>query len=151
MSSLYHVGLTVTDLEKSIIFYRDVVGMKEEYYSEIASNSFDELIANSGVQIRFCYLTLESFRLQLIEYVSGSDTNALALQHNKAGNPHLSIWVEDVAAKYEEVASRNDVTITSRIVTQEYKDIGARTFYVTDPDGVQVEFSEKLYDYASQF
>lgn len=148
---LYHFGLTVRDLDKSLAFYRDVVGMEQEYYSEVASDAFDELIANSGVKIRFVYLTLAQFRLQLIEYVAGGDNQALPLQHNRAGNPHMSIWVDDVEAKYAEVIGRGDVNVTSGIITQEYQDIGARNFYVTDPDGVQVEFSEKLYDRVSHF
>ncbi len=41
------------------------------------------------------------------------------------------------------------MNITSEILTQESADICARTFYFTDPDGVQVEFCEKVWDHAS--
>lgn len=146
--SLYHIGLTVSDLERSMAFYRQAVGMTLEYRSAVASEAFDKLIAIDGIHIQFCYLTLGGFRLQLIEYVSGGSDTTLDLGHNKVGNPHISFWVDDVESHYERLKALG-VTVTSEILTQESPDLCARTFYCADPDGVQVEFCEKVWDHVS--
>ena len=148
MAGLYHIGLTVSDLERSMAFYRDAVGMELEYRSEVASKAFDELIAIDGIHIQFCYLTLGGFRLQLIEYVRGGSDTPLALGHNKVGNPHISLWVDDIDGHYARLRAMG-TNITSEILSQESADICARTFYFTDPDGIQVEFCEKVWDHAS--
>ena len=147
-SRLYHIGLTVSDLERSMAFYKDAVGMELEYRSVVASEAFDKLIAIEGIHIQFCYLTLGGFRLQLIEYVRGGSDVPLPLGHNKVGNAHISLWVDDIDGHHARLKGLG-VNITSEILTQESADICARTFYFTDPDGVQVEFCEKVWDHAS--
>ena len=148
-TSLYHIGLTVSDLERSLSFYTGAVGMTLEYRSAVASEAFDKLIAIDGIHIQFAYLTLGDFRLQLIEYLRGGGEAKLDLAHNKVGNPHISLWVNDIDGHYARLRALG-VTITSEILTQESVDIKARTFYFTDPDGIQVEFCEKIWDHASK-
>jgi catechol 2,3-dioxygenase-like lactoylglutathione lyase family enzyme len=134
---LLHVGLTVRDLDASVGFYRDVVGMTVS--SEFAGRNdwFDELTSNPGAELKVTHLRLGSYELQLIEYVAGGDPDVAVVAHNRIGSPHMCFLVTDVEAKFAEVVERGDVTITSDVI-----DIaaGARSFYVEDPDGVPVEF-----------
>ena len=141
MSELYHVGLTVKNLERSAAFYRDVVGMQEEKEQmlNVKSQAFDTLTNNPGAELKVAHLTLGSFMLQLIEYVAkGGET--LDLHHNNVGSPHLCIYVSDVEAKYKEVKQQGNVVITSGLV-QIMPNM--RSFYTEDPDGVPVEFLQK--------
>ena len=66
---LNHMGLCVRDLDRSRAFYRDVVGMKEEAYHEIANENIEKLFGNDGVSLRFWMMTLGGFRLQLVQYL----------------------------------------------------------------------------------
>jgi len=138
MAELFHVGLTVKNLERSVAFYRDVAGMKEHEWRmmNVSSNEFDTLTNNPGAELKVAHLTLGSFMLQLIEYVAGGGTT-LDLHHNNVGSPHLCIYVPDVEAKYKELQQRGDVTITSSLVQIAPT---MRSFYTEDPDGVPVEF-----------
>jgi len=138
MAELFHVGLTVKNLERSLAFYRDVVGMKEHEWRMMNAKSqeFDTLTNNPGAELKVSHLTLGSFMLQLIEYVAGGGAT-LDLHHNNVGSPHLCIYVPNVEAKYEELQRRGDVVITSGLVQIAPK---MRSFYTEDPDGVPVEF-----------
>jgi catechol 2,3-dioxygenase-like lactoylglutathione lyase family enzyme len=141
MSELYHVGLTVKNLERSVAFYRDVVGMKEEKEQmlNVSSKEFDTLTNNPGAKLKVAHLTLGPFMLQLIEYVAKGGAT-LDLHHNNVGSPHLCIYVPDVEKKYKEVQQRGDVTITSGLVQIMPT---MRSFYTEDPDGMPVEFLQK--------
>jgi catechol 2,3-dioxygenase-like lactoylglutathione lyase family enzyme len=141
MAELFHVGLTVKNLERSIAFYRDVVGMKETEFrfDNAKSKEFDTLTNNPGAELKVAHLTLDSFMLQLIEYVAGGGTT-LDLHHNNVGSPHLCICVPDVEAKLKEVRQRGDVVITSGLVQIAPN---MRSFYTEDPDGVPVEFLQR--------
>lgn len=141
MAELFHVGLTVNNLERSVAFYRDVVGMKETEFhmNNVKSKEFDTLTNNPGAELKVAHLILDSFMLQLIEYVAGGG-KTLDLHHNNVGSPHLCIYVPNVEAKLKEVQQRGDVVITSGLVQ-----IAAnmRSFYTEDPDGVPVEFLQR--------
>jgi catechol 2,3-dioxygenase-like lactoylglutathione lyase family enzyme len=162
---LYHLGLTVNDIEASYRFYSEVVGLRPQNtraaekpdaenpdetalelvtgdveFFAVRSDAFDQLTSNPGSAIKFLYLQSadEKFLLQLIEYVDGGGEPA-PLGHNRCGSPHLSFFVPDVAAKRAEVEARGDVKITSDTVEVTP---GMFTFYAEDPDGVPIEFLE---------
>ena len=136
MAELFHVGLTVKNLERSLAFYRDVVGMKEGERLEVKSKAFDTLTNNPGAQLKVAHLTAGPFMLQLIEYAAAGGTT-LDLHHNNVGSPHMSFYVPDIEAKYREVQQRGEVKITSGLVQIAPT---MRSFYTEDPDGVPVEF-----------
>jgi catechol 2,3-dioxygenase-like lactoylglutathione lyase family enzyme len=137
MADFFHVGLCVSSVERSLKFYERVLGMEVIKDQELKSAEFDELTANPGSRIRFAYLRLGSFILQLVEYTSGGG-GTLPVAHNRVGSPHLSFFVDDVDAAYERVTALPEVR-HHKIV-----DLNAqmRTFYVFDPDGVPVELMQ---------
>ncbi len=136
MAELFHIGLTVKNLERSIAFYRDIAEMQEGESLEVQSPAFDRLTNNPGAELKVIYMQAGSFLLQLIEYVAAGGTT-LDLHHNNVGSPHISLYVTDVEAKYRQLTSRGDVTITSDIIQIAPT---MRSFYTEDPDGVPVEF-----------
>jgi catechol 2,3-dioxygenase-like lactoylglutathione lyase family enzyme len=140
MLELFHVGLTVKDLRRSLAFYRDVAGMEAGEIIDGQSPEFDTLTNNPGARLRAVHLKADSFMLQLLEYQAGGGTT-LDLHHNNIGSPHFCFYVPDVEAKYAEVQKRGDVKITSQIVPIA-RDM--RSFYTEDPDGVPVEFLQRI-------
>jgi catechol 2,3-dioxygenase-like lactoylglutathione lyase family enzyme len=160
MIRFHHVGITVRDIEASYRFYRDVVGMRlwdqdarlgthnpdrtevisptaDVTFLGLRSEAFDKLTDNPGSVFKYIHLELPNgFVLQLIEYIEAGGP-ALELDHNRAGSPHLSVFVDDVEAKYQEVLRRAEIKPVSPIITIQP---GMRSFYVQDPDGVPVEF-----------
>jgi catechol 2,3-dioxygenase-like lactoylglutathione lyase family enzyme len=141
MALLYHVGLTVTNLERSVAFYRDVAGMEPQGTPRVIrdDSEYDRLVNTPGVELKVLNLTAGSFMLQLIEYTAAGGTT-LDLHHNNIGSPHLCFYVDDVAQKYDELWRRGDVIVTSPVVQHVKSGVGS--FYVEDPDGVPVEFYE---------
>jgi catechol 2,3-dioxygenase-like lactoylglutathione lyase family enzyme len=131
----WHLGVTVSSLDPSIAFYRDVVGM------ELADGPFasrtaaaDELLGNPH-GIRFAWMRHEGLLLQLVQYTAGGG-DVLHLDHANVGTPHLSFVVDDIEARHRALAERGDVDITPQIVTM----ARGQSFYAHDPDGLPVEF-----------
>lgn len=138
MPGLNHVGLTVSDIERSIGFYRDTVGMQPAGRTRIAGEWFDTLTHNRGAEIDVAMLRLGDFTLQLVQYLAAGGER-LPLGHNQIGNPHLCIDVEDVDAKRRAVVAAG-VEATPIV---DIMGSGTRSFYVADPDGVPVEFLQR--------
>ena len=137
----WHVGLTVTDLDRSADFYRDTVGMAEGARMPSANPQFAALVNLPGATLASVFLTLDGFTLQLVQYLTRTG-ETLALVHNNIGSPHFSFFVPDAAAKFQSLTSQGGVRITSAIITSASNKI--KSFYIADPDGVPIEFVEPL-------
>ena len=132
-----HIGLTVSDLDRSVSFYQDVVGM------EIARRGFrtggewfDILTENHGAVVDAVMMSGDDVVLQLVQYYEGGNPDSVT-GHNRVGNMHLSINVDDLDAKYSQIAG---VGVRSCTPIVDLPIPGMRSFYVRDPDGVPVEF-----------
>ncbi len=157
---LYHVGLTVSSLERSVAFYRDVVGMVPEdlgrraefdgsretggrtlgaldgvTYIRTRSETFAALTDNPEAETKSVWLRAGSFALQLVEYVHGGGGRA-QVGHSTVGSPHLCFYVEDVDRMHAQLRAAGNVRILSDVIQIVP---WARSFYVVDPDGVPVE------------
>jgi catechol 2,3-dioxygenase-like lactoylglutathione lyase family enzyme len=71
MPELFHVGLTVKDLQRSLAFYRDVAGMADGEVFHGESRELDTLTNNPGARLRGVHLKAGPFMLQLLEYEAG--------------------------------------------------------------------------------
>lgn len=140
MAELFHVGLTVSDLDVSVAFYRDVVGMEIQSTTEVDSDGFRRLTNNSRARLRTALMGAGTFQLQLVQYLEGGG-RPLEPDHHLVGAPHLSFWCSDVRALRQRLVADGGVRVTSEI---ESVVPGIESFYVGDPDGVPVEFIERF-------
>ncbi len=135
MSLVNHVGLTVTDLDASVAFYTGIVGMTEQVRTTSGGDWFDTLTGNDGAVIGVAMLQSPGVTLQLVQYERGG-AGKVATGHNRAGNVHLCINVDDVDATRASVVAAG--LAATPIVALPVP--GMRSFYTADPDGVPVEF-----------
>jgi len=134
---LAHIGLTVSDLDASIEFYRDVVGMHLTMRLDSGGPWFDELTRNHGAEIEVAMLELGAVTLQLVAYRCAGGEPA-PVGHHRPGSPHLSIEVDDVETRHAAISTRGGHRPTGIVAIPGI----ARSFYVEDPDGVPVEFMQ---------
>ena len=122
-----HIAVNVIDIEKSKDFYGRILGF-------IELNSVD-----CGEFILHYYQLPNGSRLELFDYrgnASGSPRGEA-----EVGLRHLAFQVEDVAA-HEEILRQEGVTIT--LPTCDLPHLGARVLLFLDPNGVTLEFCERL-------
>jgi catechol 2,3-dioxygenase-like lactoylglutathione lyase family enzyme len=138
-----HVGITVSDLETSAAFYRDVVGFQlvRRGTKPAEGEWFDTLTGSHHAVTNAVVLATDGFALQLVQYLNGGEQQAMT-GHSRVGNLHLCINVDDLDRKHAEVVASGRWDPTPIV---ELPIPGLRTFYVRDPDGVPVEFSEGPY------
>ncbi|MCB0994572.1 MAG: VOC family protein [Acidimicrobiales bacterium] len=140
MARLNHVGLTVSDVERSIEFYTEVVGFEVFSRRSLGGEWFDTLTEHPDhAELDVAMLRLGDMVLQLVQYVEGGD-GALALDHHRVGSPHLCIDVDDVLMCLAAAQARTGLRVGPLIDAGE---LGFRSFYVRDPDGVPVELLQR--------
>jgi len=135
---LTHLGICVSDLERSLRFYRDVLGCEEVGRLELAGGHADTVNDLEGVKVRAIYLERDGWRLELMGFDEPGWVGPKAPRPmNQLGLTHLSFRVDDldaVCAKLE--ASGGRLLETTRIGDAKSP---VRVIMAHDPDGIRFE------------
>jgi len=69
----WHVGLTVSDLERSVAFYCDVAGMEVVRGPFVPQRAgFGDLMQNPGLEMRVCWLRDSGFESAKLSRLAAS-------------------------------------------------------------------------------
>jgi catechol 2,3-dioxygenase-like lactoylglutathione lyase family enzyme len=132
----HHVGIVVSDLEESLSFYRDALGLDVADEFVLAGDGIGTAVGVEGVAGEFVHLDANGTLLELIEYepsAPGGGAHAVTQQ----GAKHVGFAVDDIDAFYEGLP--DDAAPLSE--PQEV-DIGIPIVFFRDPDGNFVEVVE---------
>ena len=141
ITSIHHTSFTVSDMERSVAFYRDLLDMKADWDSKEAGVAFkgpahDQVSQCPGTEARIVFMILGDNRLELVEYTP----TGKPLVDNKAGDTgsaHLCFRTDDIHELYEKL-SANGVQLHCRPQNNKR----AWVFYFRDPDGIILEATQ---------
>jgi len=135
---LTHIGLCVSDCERSLQFYRDVLGFRYLSELQLAGEPSSTLLQLPDVELRAIYLERDGTRIELLHYpVPGHQGDGAPRPMNQLGLTHLSLRVDDLGGL---LASLRAAGV--RILDRTRIDIPAfeaGAVFVTDPDGTLIE------------
>jgi catechol 2,3-dioxygenase-like lactoylglutathione lyase family enzyme len=141
---LDHVSVTVADLDRSIAFYRDAMGLAFLGRGESDGPDMSEITGLPEVRLEWAEFDLgEAKLLELLRYGSPA-ASPLEQGTNRPGSGHIGLAVEDIDAVYRRLVS-SGVTVRSAPVeiTEAGDWHGVRSLYAVDPDGVTIELVER--------
>lgn len=144
---LSHVGICVTDLERSLAFYRDVLGFVPEHELEIGGEPVDRLLRLHGTRLRAIYLLRDGVRIELLQFVSPPGPPARERPMHEPGLTHLSFRVADLRATLEALRAAGGRVLEETVL--EFPEMGAGAAFVTDPDGQLIELVQRPGDPAA--
>ncbi len=103
LSELHHVGITVSDIERSIRFYRDVLGLVLVRRRSADADYLGQQTGYAGVRLEVASFKVSPESPQSLEIAqyathAGGSSNAAT---NLAGNSHLCFRVDDIHALYD--------------------------------------------------
>jgi catechol 2,3-dioxygenase-like lactoylglutathione lyase family enzyme len=141
IEQLLHIGIGVSDLENSVAFYRDVMGMKEEYRAHNEGEKISQIVGVESAYIDVCMLTKNNLRVELLAYKSANpDDHPLPVQQDAIGLLHLAFLVDDVDKEYERIKALGYEFNAPPMVAREN---GPKITYFTGPDNVVMEIYQK--------
>ncbi len=140
IQGVHHTCITVSDLERSIAFYRDVLGlelvMTEE--SERSQDDRSKSLGVAGAKVKLAILRAGNAQVELIEYVTARG-RPYDRNNNDIGAMHIAFQVDDIEATYQRLLAHG-VRFTSPPATIPAGPMkGWRWTYFFDPDGVSLE------------
>jgi catechol 2,3-dioxygenase-like lactoylglutathione lyase family enzyme len=139
---LTHIGLCVSDPERSLRFYRDRLGFRPVSELSVKGEPSDTLLRLRDVDLRAIYLERDGTTIELLHYQSpGCLGTGEPREMNRLGLTHLSLRVEDVdgfSAELERLGER--VLRATRIAISQAR---TKAIFVADPDGTLIELVEQ--------
>lgn len=135
-----HVGFSVSNLERSRVFYRSYLGF-EEVTSWTRSEAYiGELTGNPGAVIHTAIMKLPDDPL-LLELVQYDRTNGHAIEPASAnpGAAHLGLNVENLDSLYDSLLARGAEFVSSPVTPTVGPNAGGRAVLLLDPDGFRIE------------
>jgi shikimate kinase/catechol 2,3-dioxygenase-like lactoylglutathione lyase family enzyme len=134
-----HVGVCVTDLERSLRFWRDGLGFTPTDAFDVGAE-FGRLMELEDVALRSQFLRRDGVTVELLHFTSPpTEGDGARRPLNKPGLTHLSVRVVDVDAAAARVAQTGGSVLDATRTTFG-EGAGLTDFvYCTDPDGTRVE------------
>lgn len=146
---IYHVGLTVSDLDRSVAFYRDVLGLTYQGEMVMTGDATDALFQRKDCKVRLAYLNgsehVEAPPVELIQFV-GDAAEKEAPGLFTPSISELCFYTDAIDAVYERLLSKG-VDCFSPPVAFDFTDQGfgkSKAFYFKDPDGIILEMMQPL-------
>ena len=147
LGAMYHLGLTVSDIEQSIEFYRDLLGMTLIRRRPSVTAEYVSLQTGyEGVELSVASLKVngESRQsLELVQYVNNPGP-ASDPATNRPGSSHLCLVVDDLRSCYEDLASRAVQFKSEPVTITEGPNKGGLVIYLRDPDGYTLELFQPV-------
>lgn len=131
-----HVGLCVSDLEKSLRFYRDGLG-----FEQVAHYVLDEQIpeVDSPCSLTSTMIVKDGMRIELLAYSKPGVIGEPHHRRNHLGLTHLSFFADDIDAASEKMLEYGGTIVPDTRSGLDDPEAAQFTF-VADPDGNRVEF-----------
>lgn len=147
VKALDHIAVTVSDLERSLTFYKDVLGFKEVERHRLEGEGISTMAGKPGVIMQVVRLKPPEgppILLDLQQYVQPKGTVSNA-QLGMANHSHFCFGVKDLQATYKELRGKG-VEFVSAPVTfdlgEEWEYGAIRVVFLKDPDGFILELVE---------
>ena len=140
-----HIGICVAEVERSLHFYRDLLGFRLRSELRVEGEPSDTLLRLPDVALRAVYLERDGTRIELLHYASPVAVgDGEPRPMNARGLTHLSLRVDDVA---ETVGRLREAGI--RIIEEsriDFPEFETAAIFACDPDGTLIELVQSPGD-----
>ena len=140
MPILHHTGLTVADLDRSLHFWRDAMGMEELFQQEKAGGYLEAIVGEPGAHVLMTHLAFggEGPRIELFQYLAPSGGQH-RLRPADVGFAHVCVVCDDLDERLERLIAAGATPFSKPVEVDTGVNKGGRSVYLRDPDGHVVE------------
>ena len=135
-----HVGLHVSDIERSIRYNRDVIGLDEVERRFRDDEYLGTLTGYPGLRMDTCLL-VDAASTIMIELLQVLSTPGTPREPGTAdpGTAHVCFVVDDVDAIYRRAIEAGHAAVNEPLTPTAGRWNGGRSVYLLDPDRIRVE------------
>ncbi len=138
------IGFTVSEMDRSVAFYSDVLTFKVISDVEVDGPEYDQLYGLFGVRVRIVRMQLGEQQIELTQFISPPDLRPLPVPSysNDLWFQHFAIVVRDMDAAWAQLRKHHVRQISPRpqtIPLSNQAAAGIKAIKFRDPDGHNLE------------
>jgi lactoylglutathione lyase len=141
-----HAGITVSDLDRSLEFYVDLVGLELVWRREYVEDEIRRIVGipdATSVDIAVLDIPGGGAQIELLEY-KGCERTSGATPPSDYGTGHFCVFVTNIEACHAELAAHGvQFRSDGPVEMLEGPNAGGKSLYGLDPDGYIFEFHER--------
>ena len=139
-----HTGITVSNLERSLAFWRDVLGFGLSHIAHQTGKMAEEITGVAGAEIKLAVVKAPGgHKIELLEYLAPPDGKRhVNLLPCDVGHVHVALIVDDLEDVLERIAKFGWKAAGEPQTLKSGPNTGKRVVYVRDPDGTTIEFMQ---------
>ncbi len=129
-----HVCVSVSDVERSLAFYRDVLGLQLIFDVQLDGAGMERATGESGARGRMvgCKVPGSGVTIELLGFAQRA--GAKPTRPGPFGYTNIALSVDNLDAAHAALAARGIASLQAPIELG-----GVRMFFLTDPDGTAIE------------
>jgi catechol 2,3-dioxygenase-like lactoylglutathione lyase family enzyme len=137
-----HTGITVSNLERSLDFWQNVLGFELSHRAHQKGDLAGQITGVAGAEILIAVVKAPGHKIELLEYRAPVDRKALDARPCDVGSVHVALTVDNLEAVLEKIAASGWKAPGKPQTLTVGPNAGKRVVYVRDPDGTTIEFME---------
>jgi catechol 2,3-dioxygenase-like lactoylglutathione lyase family enzyme len=137
-----HTGFTVANIDRSLAFWRDVLGFELSHRAHHTGELAGEVTGVPGAEISIAVLKAPGHRIELLEYLAPADRKRGDLKPCDVGSVHVALTVDNLDAVLNTIAASGWRAAGKPQILKTGPNAGKRIVYVRDPDGTTIEFMQ---------
>ena len=140
-----HTGITVSNLERSLEFWQNVLGFEFSHRAHQTSEMASEITGVPSAEIKLAVVKAPGgHKIELLEYLAPADRKKdVNLRPCDVGHVHVALTVENLDAILENIAASGWKAAGKPQTLKSGPNAGKRVIYVRDPDGTTIEFMQQ--------
>jgi catechol 2,3-dioxygenase-like lactoylglutathione lyase family enzyme len=138
--ALHHTGYTVSDLDRSVAFYRDLLGCEVIASQEKEGGYLAAIVGYPDAHVRMAHLRAphSDHVIELFQYLAPTPGHAQSEPRN-VGTAHMCFLVDDLDATYRRLRANAVDFVSAPVEIDTGINTGGRALYLRDPDGIPME------------
>jgi catechol 2,3-dioxygenase-like lactoylglutathione lyase family enzyme len=139
-----HTGITVSNLERSLAFWRDVLGFELSHTAHQTGEMAKEITGVPGAELKLAVVkTPGGHKIELLEYLAPAGRERhVDLRPCDVSFAHVALVVDNLDEILSAIEASGWKAAGKPQTLQSGPNAGKRVVYVRDPDGTTIEFMQ---------
>lgn len=140
-----HVSFTVVDIDRTVAFWRDVMGLAVDDLSPRRQAWLGTVVGMPGATARIAHMTGHGCHMEFIAYDEGFGGENVFGPATRPGAGHVAFFTDDIRAMAEAIVAAGgsflgDITFCAA----EGHNTDCLAAYMADPEGIIIDLIEDL-------